>query len=220
MDSEEVRQVRADYERERQMYGLFGGKLKEWKSNDPAWQAYEKKRKEYNQKIAALREESQEEARAASGLTAEEYHRKQAAQKYKTTVLTSMQTSICNANNMMSDAQGRTVDEIAQQSVQEMEQEAGTLLKKRYAWAGKATESRLGNAAGQLLGLDMMDARRYFTSLGETAQKKVYEPIRKGFDKRVWLLASAQDAFDDIVRDTDISQWDGRPCSGTEVRAT
>ena len=124
-------------------------------------------------------------------------------------VLTSMQTSIRNANKMMSDAQGRTVDEIAQQSVQEMEQEAGTLLKNRYAWAGKAAESRLGNAAGQLLGLDMMDARRYFTSLGETAQKKVYEPIRKGFDKRVWLLASAQDAFDDIVGDTDISQWTG-----------
>lgn len=124
-------------------------------------------------------------------------------------VLTSMQTSIRNANKMMSDAQGRTVDEIAKQSVQEMEQEAGTLLKNRYAWAGKAAESRLGNAAGQLLGLDMMDARRYFTSLGETAQKKVYEPIRKGFDKRVWLLASAQDAFDDIVGDTDISQWTG-----------
>lgn len=124
-------------------------------------------------------------------------------------VLTSMQTSIRNANKMMSDAQGRTVDEIAKQSAQEMEQEAGTLLKNRYSWAGKAAESRLGNAAGQLLGLDMMDARRYFTSLGETAQKKVYEPIRKGFDKRVWLLASAQDAFDDIVGDTDISQWTG-----------
>lgn len=124
-------------------------------------------------------------------------------------VLTSMQTSIRNANKMMSDAQGRTVDEIAQQSAQEMEQEAGTLLKNRYAWVGKAAESRLGNAAGQLLGLDMMDARRYFTSLGETAQKKVYEPIRKGFDKRVWLLAGAQDAFDDIVGETDISQWTG-----------
>lgn len=124
-------------------------------------------------------------------------------------VLTSMQTSIRNANKMMSDAQGRIVDEIAQQSAQEMEQEAGTLLKNRYAWAGKAAESRLGNAAGQLLGLDMMDARRYFTSLGETARKKIYEPIRKGFDKRVWLLASAQDAFDDIVGDTDISHWTG-----------
>lgn len=124
-------------------------------------------------------------------------------------VLTSMQTSIRNANKMMSDAQGRTVDEIAQQSAQEMEQEAGTLLKNRYAWAGKAAESRLGNWAGQLLGLDMMDARRYFTSLGETAREKIYEPIRKGFDKRVWLLASAQDAFDDIVGETDISQWTG-----------
>lgn len=45
LDSEEIRQVRADYEQERKMYGLFGGKLKEWKSNNPAWQAYEKKRK-------------------------------------------------------------------------------------------------------------------------------------------------------------------------------
>lgn len=124
-------------------------------------------------------------------------------------VLTSMQTSIRNANKMMSDAQGRTVEEISQKSAQEMEQEAGTLLKNRYAWAGKAAESRLGNAAGQLLGLDMMDARRYFTSLGETAREKIYEPIRKGFDKRVWLLASAQDAFDDIVGETDISQWTG-----------
>lgn len=124
-------------------------------------------------------------------------------------VLTSMQTSIRNANKMMSDAQGRTVDEIAQESAQEMEKEAGTLLKNRYVWAEKASESRVGIAASQLLGLDMMDARRYFTSLGETAQKKVYEPIRKGFDKRVWLLDSAQNAFDDIVGDTDISQWTG-----------
>lgn len=124
-------------------------------------------------------------------------------------VLTSMQTSIRNANKMMSDAQGRTVDAIAEESAREMAAETNTLLKNRYVWAGKAAQTRLGDAAGQLLGLDMMDARRYFTSLGTTAQEKIYGPIRKGFDKRVWLLDSAQKAFEEIKGDTNIKSWTG-----------
>ena len=124
-------------------------------------------------------------------------------------VLTSMQTSIRNANRMMSDAQGRTVEQIATDTAREMGKEMQRQLKYRYEWAGKVADSRLGDAAGQLLGLDMMDARRYFASLGDTAQEKIYEPIRKGFDKRVWMLDSAQKAFEEIKGKTDIRSWTG-----------
>ena len=124
-------------------------------------------------------------------------------------VLTSMQTSIRNANRMMSDAQGRTVEQIATDTAREMGKEMQRQLKYRYEWAGKVADSRLGDAAGQLLGLDMMDARRYFASLGDTAQAKIYEPIRKGFDKRVWMLDSAQKAFEEIKGKTDIRSWTG-----------
>lgn len=124
-------------------------------------------------------------------------------------VLTSMQTSIRNANRMMSDAQGRTVEQIATDTAREMGKEMRRQLKYRYEWAGKVADSRLGDAAGQLLGLDMMDARRYFASLGDTAREKIYEPIRKGFDKRVWMLDSAQKAFEEIKGKTDIRRWTG-----------
>ena len=133
-------------------------------------------------------------------------------------VLTSMQTSIRNANKMMSDAQGRTVDAIAEESAREMAAQTKTLLKNRYMWAGKVAQTRLGDAAGQLLGLDMMDARRYFTSLGTTAQEKIYGPIRKGFDKRVWLLDSAQKAFEEIKGDTDIRNWTGDRAPVEEIK--
>lgn len=133
-------------------------------------------------------------------------------------VLTSMQTSIRNANKMMSDAQGRTVDAIAEESAREMAAQTKNLLKNRYMWAGKVAQTRLGDAAGQLLGLDMMDARRYFTSLGTTAQEKIYGPIRKGFDKRVWLLDSAQKAFEEIKGDTDIRNWTGDRAPVEEIK--
>lgn len=133
-------------------------------------------------------------------------------------VLTSMQTSIRNANKMMSDAQGHTVDAIAEESAREMAAQTKNLLKNRYMWAGKVAQTRLGDAAGQLLGLDMMDARRYFTSLGTTAQEKIYGPIRKGFDKRVWLLDSAQKAFEEIKGDTDIRNWTGDRAPVEEIK--
>lgn len=124
-------------------------------------------------------------------------------------VLTSMQTSIRNANKMMSDAQGRTVEQIASDTAHEMGEERKLQFKTRHEWAGKLADTRIGDAAGQLLGLDMMDARRYFASLGETAQAKIYEPIRRGFDKRVWLLDRAQKAFEEIKGQTDIRSWTG-----------
>ena len=62
LDREQVRRVRAAYEQERQMYGLFGVETKNWKSQNPEWQAYERKRKEYNQRIETLQEEARKEA--------------------------------------------------------------------------------------------------------------------------------------------------------------
>lgn len=124
-------------------------------------------------------------------------------------ILTSMQTSIRNANKMMSDARKAEVEEIGLRSAQDMDNERAKLLKTRKGWAKKAADSRIGDQLGGMLGLDMMDARRYFHTLGKTAEEKIYEPLRRGFDKRVWLLDSAQKAFAEIKGKTDIRRWTG-----------
>lgn len=124
-------------------------------------------------------------------------------------ILTTVKTSIRNANRMMMDSQNRAVAEIAQKSAAEMEDEKDTLVKQRSRLAKKAGNSWLGVHAEKLFQFDMMDARRYFKTLGETAQKSVYEPIRRGFDKRVWLLEEAQKQFEAIKGDTDVSKWTG-----------
>ena len=124
-------------------------------------------------------------------------------------ILTSMQTSIRNANKMMSDDKKAEVEMIGQRSAQEMDNEREKLLKTRKEWAKKVSDTKMGDLLGGMLGLDMMDARRYFRTLGKTAEENIYEPLRRGFDKRVWLLDSAQKAFEGIKGDTDIRKWTG-----------
>ena len=124
-------------------------------------------------------------------------------------ILTSMQTSIRNANKMMSDAKKAEVEMIGQRSAQEMDSERKKLLKTRKEWAKKVSDTKMGDLLGGMLGLDMMDARRYFRTLGKTAEENIYEPLRRGFDKRVWLLDSAQKAFENIKGDADIRKWTG-----------
>lgn len=124
-------------------------------------------------------------------------------------ILTSMKTSILNANRMMSEGRSEAVQAVAENSIREMEKVRESQLKTRNKTLGKLAENNTVDAAAGLLGLDMMDARRYFDSLGETACKDVYAPIRDGFDKRVWKLQEAQDKFSQIKGDADISKWTG-----------
>lgn len=124
-------------------------------------------------------------------------------------ILTSMKTSIRNANKMMSDAQGATVEEICRSSAIEMDDERNVLLRERSRLVRNLMGTRTGDAVNGLLNYDMMDARRYFKHLGDTALEKVYKPIRDGFDRRVWLLKSAQEQFEQIRGDTDITKWTG-----------
>lgn len=124
-------------------------------------------------------------------------------------ILTSMKTSILNANKMMADGRGKAVQTVAENSILDMQTVKKSQLKNRNALLGKAADTRAGDVAAQLLGLDMMDARRYFSSLGSTAENDVYKPIRDGFDKRVWKLDAAQEKFAEIKGDADISKWTG-----------
>ena len=124
-------------------------------------------------------------------------------------ILTSMKTSILNANKMMADGRGKAVQAVAESSIHQMQGVKDSQLKTRNALVGKAANTRLGDMTAQLLGLDMMDARRYFSSLGETTENDVYKPIRDGFDKRVWKLDAAQEKFAEIKGDADISKWTG-----------
>ena len=124
-------------------------------------------------------------------------------------VLTSMKTSILNANKMMADGRGKAVQTVAEGSILDMQSVKVSQLKNRNALLGKAADTRAGDMAAQLLGLDMMDARRYFSSLGSVAENDVYKPIRDGFDKRVWKLNAAQEKFAEIKGDADISKWTG-----------
>ena len=124
-------------------------------------------------------------------------------------ILTSMKTSILNANKMMADGRGKAVQTVAEGSILDMQSVKVSQLKNRNALLGKAADTRAGDMAAQLLGLDMMDARRYFSSLGSVAENDVYKPIRDGFDKRVWKLNAAQEKFAEIKGDADISKWTG-----------
>lgn len=124
-------------------------------------------------------------------------------------ILTSMKTSILNANKMMADGRGKAVQTVAENSILDMQTVKKSQLKNRNALLGKAADTRAGDVAAQLLGLDMMDARRYFSSLGGTAENDVYKPIRDGFDKRVWKLDAAQKKFAEIKGDADIGKWTG-----------
>lgn len=124
-------------------------------------------------------------------------------------ILTSMKTSILNANKMMADGRGKAVQTVAENSILDMQTVKKSQLKNRNALLGKAADTWAGDVAAQLLGLDMMDARRYFSSLGSTAENDVYKPIRDGFDKRVWKLDAAQEKFAEIKGDADISKWTG-----------
>ena len=124
-------------------------------------------------------------------------------------ILTSMKTSILNANKMMADGRGKAVQTVAEGSILDMQSVKVSQLKNRNALLGKAADTRAGDMAAQLLGLDMMDARRYFSSLGSVAENDVYKPIRDGFDKRVWKLDAAQEKFAEIKGDADISKWTG-----------
>ena len=124
-------------------------------------------------------------------------------------ILTSMKTSILNANKMMAEGRGKAVQTVAENSILDMQTVKKSQLKNRNALLGKAADTRVGDVAAQLLGLDMMDARQYFSSLGSTAENDVYKPIRDGFDKRVWKLDAAQKKFAEIKGDTDIGKWTG-----------
>ena len=124
-------------------------------------------------------------------------------------ILTSMKTSILNANKMMAEGRGKAVQTVAENSILDMQTVKKSQLKNRNALLGKAADTRVGDMTAQLLGLDMMDARRYFSSLGNVAENDVYKPIRDGFDKRVWKLDAAQKKFAEIKGDADISKWTG-----------
>ena len=135
-------------------------------------------------------------------------------------ILTSMKTSILNANKMMADGRGKAVQAVAESSIHQMQGVKASQLKTRNALVGKAADTRLGDMTAQLLGLDMMDARRYFSSLGETTENDVYKPIRDGFDKRVWKLDAAQEKFAEIKGDSDISKWTGNKAKKTTFELT
>ena len=135
-------------------------------------------------------------------------------------ILTSMKTSILNANKMMADGRGKAVQAVAESSIHQMQGVKASQLKTRNALVGKAANTRLDDMTAQLLGLDMMDARRYFSSLGETTENDVYKPIRDGFDKRVWKLDAAQEKFAEIKGDADISKWTGNKAKKTTFKLT
>nr|DAO14499.1 MAG TPA: Large polyvalent protein associated domain 23 [Caudoviricetes sp.] len=130
-------------------------------------------------------------------------------------ILTSMKTSILNANRMMADGRGQAVQEVAENSIKQMADVKKSQLKTRNALIGKAAGTKVGDMTAQLLGLDMMDARRYFSSLGEASENDVYKPIRDGFDTRVWKLREAQEAFARIKGDSEIRKWTGSRAAKT-----
>ena len=83
-----------------------------------------------------------------------------------------------------------------------------------------AADTTAGDALGQLLGVDMMDAGRYFAALGDTAEQ-MYRPIREGFDKRAWKLRETVEWTQALLKDkTDVDKWTGRKAEKRKFTVT
>lgn len=124
-------------------------------------------------------------------------------------ILQTVSHSIANANRMMADEKGRQIEEVAVESVHEMEDRTNSRLRERHPALKKLLDNDAAETIEGVYGLEMMDAGSYFRSLGQTAADRIYKPIRKGFDKRVELLREAQDYMKKKLTGIDVKKWSG-----------
>lgn len=143
-------------------------------------------------------------------------------------IMQTVSHSIANANRMMADEKGRQIEEVAVESVHEMEDRTSDRLRERHPNMKKLLDNDAAETIEGVYGLEMMDAGSYFRSLGYTAADSIYKPIRKGFDKRVELLREAQDYMKKALTGIDVKKWSGagapkqmfKLMSGEEVELT
>ena len=123
-------------------------------------------------------------------------------------ILESAAHSITQANKMMAQKNSETVQRMGDATVSELKKAKKAQARNRNALLKKGMNTKIADVIDGVTGLDMMDAGRYFTSLGETA-REIYKPIRNGFDTRVWKLKSAQKYMEGVLNGKDIKKWTG-----------
>lgn len=139
-------------------------------------------------------------------------------------ILKSMTKSITQANKLLAEGSRETIAAAGDASVAEMAAREKQQVKNKNNLLGKAVkaaaDTTAGDALGQLLGVDMMDAGRYFAALGDTAEQ-MYRPIREGFDKRAWKLRETVEWTQALLKDkTDVDKWTGRKAEKRKFTVT
>lgn len=135
-----------------------------------------------------------------------------------------MTKSITQANKLLAEGSRETIAAAGDASVAEMAAREKQQVKNKNNLLGKAVkaaaDTTAGDALGQLLGVDMMDAGRYFAALGDTAEQ-MYRPIREGFDKRAWKLRETVEWTQALLKDkTDVDKWTGRKAEKRKFTVT
>ena len=85
---------------------------------------------------------------------------------------------------------------------------ADTITELQNKKDKKLHASRTVQVVGNLLDVNMMDARSYFYRLGDTAGS-IYDGLRKGYNDRVWHIKEAQTYMDNTMKGIKTKDWTG-----------
>lgn len=90
--------------------------------------------------------------------------------------------------------------------------DAGTeTLRELNARTKRKGESKIVELTGKVLSLDLAEPKTYFERLGEGATS-IYKEIRKGMNKRIFLIREAREYMEEILKDVkpeELKNWVG-----------
>lgn len=151
-------------------------------------------------------------------------------------ILETVAHSITNANRLLVEGQRQSLTEAATSAIGEMEEVQNRQVRERDTAVGrlwnKVSDTKVVDELVGLTGVETMDAGRFFSRLGPTAQR-LYQNLRDAFDRRVYKLQAMKDAWEKATRDMKVDEktlakWTGEKAekhtftltSGTQIELT
>ena len=130
-------------------------------------------------------------------------------------IIVALKSAVTNANKFYQNQMSASVEQIGNRTLTDL----GHLKDK--------TNYKMLKVADELLNVDMLDARSYFSSMGE-AGLSIYNELREGFNKRVFSLREADKYMQEnlLPGKTDkekkriLSEWTGRKAKVHEFKVT
>lgn len=131
-------------------------------------------------------------------------------------MMTALKRAITTVNQLYVNKRTNDVTQLGNASIADLERK-----KDKKVSASKAVQM-----ADNLLNVNMLDARSFFSTLGENAMS-IYDGLRTGFSERVWLIKEAQEHIEKILEGKNIYNWTGENAkvhtfivNGKELRMT